>query len=78
MVIQLNFNFVGRLVTPRQNWKPATKTGMQVIAIPCICILQKCCIPERKRHGYPGGGVHNMLRVRSCAAHMCGFLGRIL
>ena len=23
----------------------------------------------------PGGGVHNMLRVRVCAAHMGGFLG---
>ena len=24
---------------------------------------------------YPGGGVHNMFRVRVCAAHMGGFLG---
>ena len=23
----------------------------------------------------PGGGVHNMLRVRVCAAHMGGFMG---
>ena len=26
-------------------------------------------------HLTPGGGVHNMLRVRVCAAHMGGFLG---
>ena len=24
---------------------------------------------------YPEGGIHNMLRVRVCAAHMGGFLG---
>ena len=25
---------------------------------------------------FPGGGVHNMLRVRLCAAHMGGFFGQ--
>ena len=32
--------------------------------------------PTNLLYFMPGRGVHNMLRVQACAAHMGGFLGR--
>ena len=73
----MNVNYVGEATLTNRFSNSIVRLSF-VIA---NCSKTRVAVQENIIHlcrflpAFPGGGVHNMLRVRVCAAHMGGFLG---